>query len=90
MRHSRLVPAAIPSTTYLVQHQPHSEGIVQAVLDVQAEVLVLLARPRSFLDSIFGWGVAAQMAHISPVPLLLLTTQTKLRRAQRTACIANK
>ena len=73
-----------------MQHQPRSEGIVQAAFVIQAEVLVLLARPRSFLDSIFGWGVVAQMAHISPVPLLLLTTQTKLGRAQRTACITNK
>ena len=59
MRHSRLVPAAIPSTTYLVQHQPRSKDILQAALDGQAEVLVLLARPRSFLDSMFEWGVAA-------------------------------
>ena len=90
VRHSGLVPTATPSTTYLVQHQPRSEGIVQTALDVPAEVLVLLARPRSILDSMFGWDVAAQMAHISPVPLLLLTTQTKLGRAQRTACITNK
>ena len=73
-----------------MQHQPRNEDIVQAALDGQAEVLVLLARPRSILDSMFGWDVAAQMAHISPVPLLLLTTQTKLGRAQRTACITNK
>ena len=73
-----------------MQHEPRSEGIVQAALDVQAKVLVLLARPRSSLDSMFGWGVAAQLARISPVPLLLLTTQAKLGRAQRTACITNK
>ena len=90
MRHNGLVPAATPSTTYLVQHQPRSKDIVQTALDVPVEVLVLLARPRSILDSMFGWGVVGQMAHISPVPLLLLTTQTKLGRAQRTACITNK
>ena len=61
-----------------MQHQPRNEDIVQAALDGQAEVLALLARPRSFLDSMFGCGVAAQVARISPVPLLLLTTQTKL------------
>ena len=61
-----------------MQQQPRSEGIVQAALDGQAEVLALLAHPRSFLDSMFGWGVAAQVARISPVPLLLLTIQAKL------------
>jgi len=83
------MPAAIPNTTYLVQHQPRSDGIVLAALDVQAEVLVLLAGPRSFLDSMFGWGMAAQVARISPVPmpvpLLLLTTLAKLATQPRTS-----
>ena len=78
VRRSGMVPAGARCTTYQVQHQPRSEGIVQAALDVQAEVLVLLARPRSFLGSMFGWGVAAQVARASPVPLLLLTTQAQL------------
>ena len=84
VRRSGLVPAAGLCTTYLVRNEPRSQGIVQAALDVQAEMLVLLARPRSFLSSMFGWGVAAQVARISLVPLLLLTTQSRLATQPKT------
>ena len=73
VRRSGLLPAA-PCTTYEVRRQPRSAGLVQAAADVQADVLVLMVRPRSLLASVFGRGVAAHVAHACPVPQLLLPT----------------
>ncbi|SNC67850.1 Universal stress protein family protein [Hymenobacter gelipurpurascens] len=72
VRHSGLLPS--PPRTYQVRYQPRSAGIVQAAQDVQAELLVMPVRPRTFLSSIFGCGVAAEVVRASPIPVLLLPT----------------
>jgi nucleotide-binding universal stress UspA family protein len=74
VRHSTILPPSAPSTTYQIRYQPVSRGIVQATLDVQADLLVLMARPRTLLASIFGWGMAAEVVRACPVPVLLLPT----------------
>ena len=71
--HTGLLPA-VRYTTYEVQHQPRSAGIVQAALDLQADLVVLFARPRTFVARVFGCGVVAELAHTCPVPMLLLPT----------------
>ena len=73
VRDTGLLPA-VRYTTYEVQHQPRSAGIVQAALDLQADLVVLFARPRTFVASVFGCGVVAELAHTCPVPMLLLPT----------------
>ncbi|GAA4385802.1 universal stress protein [Hymenobacter koreensis] len=69
-----LLPETASCISYEVQQQPRTAGIVQAVHDVQADLLVLMTRPRTFLSSVFGCGVAAHVASASPVPVLLLPT----------------
>jgi nucleotide-binding universal stress UspA family protein len=73
VRQSGLLPAS-HWVTYEVTHESRSAGIVQAALDVQADVLVLLAHPRSVLGSVLGLGVVSEVARRCPVPLLVLPT----------------
>lgn len=74
VRQSGLLPAEVKCTTYQIRSQPRSKGIVQAALDIQADMVVILARPRTLLSSIFNLGVSAEVVRISPVPVLLLPT----------------
>ncbi|TGE23872.1 universal stress protein [Hymenobacter aquaticus] len=74
VHHSGLLPPAAACLPYEARQQPCSAGIVQAVLDVQADLLVLLTRPRSLVSSMFGGGVAAHVVRNCPVPTLLLPT----------------
>ncbi len=71
---SGLLPAQGRCRTYQVQHQPFGAGIVQAALDVQADLLVLPVRPRTLVANVVGCGVAAQVSRTCPVPMLLLPT----------------
>ncbi|MCB2379203.1 universal stress protein [Hymenobacter sp. BT635] len=47
-------------------------GILQAITDTQAEVLILIARPRSFWGQLFHRSVTAQVLRQATVPVLLL------------------
>ncbi|GAB3242347.1 hypothetical protein GCM10027346_38510 [Hymenobacter seoulensis] len=69
---SGLVPPSIHCLPYEVQRQSCSNGIVQAALDIQADLLVLLTRPRSLVSSMVGGGVAAHVVRSCLVPTLLL------------------
>ncbi|ALW86744.1 hypothetical protein AUC43_17660 [Hymenobacter sedentarius] len=72
--HTELLPA-LNYTTYEVKREPPSLGLVQAALDLQADLVILFARPRTFVCSVFNCGVIAHVAHACPVPMLLLPTQ---------------
>ncbi|GAB3825981.1 universal stress protein [Hymenobacter jeollabukensis] len=62
----------ISSSTYQLRHAVCGAGLVQAVGDTQAELLVLVARPRSFLDELFHRSATAEVLPRSPVPVLVL------------------
>ncbi|RAK69994.1 universal stress protein [Hymenobacter edaphi] len=62
----------ISSSTYQLRHAVCGAGLVQAVVDTQADLLVLVARPRSFLDELFHRSATAEVLPRSPVPVLLL------------------
>ncbi|SFP94476.1 universal stress protein [Hymenobacter arizonensis] len=52
-------------------HDP-AAAVLRAVADAQADLLVLIARPRSFLGRLFHRSVTAEVLRGCPVPVLLL------------------
>ena len=55
-----------------VRHRTPSRGILQAGHETQADLLVLVARRRSFLGLLFNRSVSAQVILHSELPVLLL------------------
>jgi nucleotide-binding universal stress UspA family protein len=72
VRTSGLLPPDTPLEIYQESHTSPAAGICQAVADTQADLLVLVARPRSFLGRLFHRSVTAQVLRRSQVPVLLL------------------
>ncbi|WBA43019.1 universal stress protein [Hymenobacter canadensis] len=72
---SALLPPATAPVLYESKLMPPAAGILQALDDVQADLLVLIARPRSFLGRLFHRSVTAQVLRSSPVPVLLLPVE---------------
>ena len=50
-------------------------GVLRAVAEAQADLLILIARPRSFLGSLFHRSVTAQVLRGCSVTLLLLPAE---------------
>ncbi|GAB2955217.1 hypothetical protein GCM10027048_21150 [Hymenobacter coalescens] len=71
-RRGGAVPAGAPGGSYQVRQASRSAGIVQAAADIQADLLVLVARPRSLLRSLFPCRVTGEVMRLSSIPLLLL------------------
>ncbi len=70
------LPLDLPPFAF--QHLTHAdpvEGILQVVADGQFEMVVLIARPRSFLSELFHCSVTARVLLHSPVPVLVLPAQ---------------
>jgi nucleotide-binding universal stress UspA family protein len=65
----------VNNSLYEVRDEAPAEGILHAVADTQAELVVMLARPHSFLGSLFHRSVTARVMDQSPVPVLLLPTE---------------
>ena len=76
VRTSGLLPRSAPLELYEHRHFSAVTGIVQALEDTHADLLVLIARPRSFLGRLFHSSVTAQVLRLSPVPVLLLPAAT--------------
>lgn len=66
-----LPPNTLPEF-YGMSQLAAGNGVVQAITDTHADLVVLLARPRGFLNRRFHRSVTAQVLHYSPVPVLLL------------------
>lgn len=75
VRLSELLAADTPLELYQESHVTPAAGILQAVEDVQADLLVLVARPRNFLGRLFRRGVTAQVLRHCRVPVLLLPAE---------------
>ncbi len=56
------------------QYDDYESGVLAAVQDTQAELVVVLARPRSYLSALFHRSVTAQLLKRCPVPVLVLPT----------------
>lgn len=75
VRLSGLLPPATAPVLYESKRMPAATGILQALEDVQADLLVLIARPRSFVGRLFHRSVTAQVLRGSRVPVLLLPAE---------------
>ena len=69
----------VPPDAPLRLHQEFDEtaaaGILQAQADTQADLIILIARPRSFLGRRFHHSVTADVLGRSPVPVLLIPAE---------------
>ena len=72
MRASKLLAPATPLKLYEVADSTPAAGILQALADTRADMLVLLTRPRSFLGELFHRSVTAAVLRHTRVPVLLL------------------
>ena len=54
------------------EHDNYAEGVLLAVEDTQADLVVVLARQRSYLGELFHRSVTAQLLERCPVPVLVL------------------
>ena len=75
VRASGLLPAATPLELYKAADTYPAPGVLQAVADTQADLLVLIARPRSFLGGLFHRSVTASVLRHCAVPVLLLPAE---------------
>ncbi len=72
VRASKLLPPGTPLALYEACDQAPAAGVRQAAADTQADMLVLVARPRSFWGELFHRSVTAEVLRHSRVPVLLL------------------
>ena len=77
VRTSGLLLRSAPLELYEHRHFSAVTGIIQALEDTHADLLVLIARPRSFLGRLFHSSVTAQVLRLSSVPVLLLPATAK-------------
>ena len=75
VRASGLLPADAPLWLYPEPHETPAAGVLQAVADTHADVVVLIARPRSFLGRLFHRSVTAAVLRHCPVPVLLVPVE---------------
>ena len=81
LRLSGLLPATQPLELYEEAHVRPAAGVLQAIIDTQADMLVLIARPRSFLGRLFHESVTAEVLRHSMVPVLLLPARSPAQPA---------
>ena len=75
VRASGLVPPTASLQLHQVPELTAVEGILQAIADTQADLVVLIARPRSFLGRRFHHSVTADVLRRSSVPVLLVPAE---------------
>jgi nucleotide-binding universal stress UspA family protein len=75
VRQSALLPPDTAPVLYESKLMPAAAGILQALDDLQADLLVLIARPRSFLGRLFHHSVVAQVLRHTQRPVLLLPVE---------------
>ncbi|OGX88859.1 hypothetical protein BEN48_07860 [Hymenobacter glacialis] len=67
-----LLPQDAPGALYDDDDHDPAAVVLRAVAEEQPDLLILIARPRSFLGRLFHRSVTAQVLHGCPVPVLLL------------------
>lgn len=75
LRMSGLLPPTTPLELYEEHNLPPAAGILQALDETRADLLVLIARPRSFLGRLFHRSITAKVLRHSRVPVLLLPVE---------------
>jgi nucleotide-binding universal stress UspA family protein len=61
-----------PVETHIIKHDSAVEGILRAAKPEMYDLLVLIARQRSFMSSLFHRSVTAQVLLRSELPVLVL------------------
>ncbi|MFD1469515.1 universal stress protein [Hymenobacter caeli] len=74
VRRTRLFGPLTSRSLHEVRDASPADGILLMASELQAQLLVLLARPHSFLGGLFHRSVTAQVLRHSPVPVLVLPT----------------
>ena len=72
VRHSDVAPVASNAEVHLVYHPDAAAGIMQGASELQADLLIVIARRHSLLGSLFHRSVTAQVISESPIPVLVL------------------
>jgi nucleotide-binding universal stress UspA family protein len=62
------------NSLYEICEEAPADGILHTVSELHAQLLVVLARPHTFLGGLFHRSVTAQILRRSPVPVLVLPT----------------
>ncbi|MBC6605893.1 universal stress protein [Hymenobacter sp. BT188] len=62
------------NSLYEVCEEAPADGILHAAAELQAQLIVMLARPHTFLGGLFHHSVTADILRRSPVPVLVLPT----------------
>lgn len=62
------------TSLYELREEAPADGILHAASELQAQLVVLLARPHTFVGGLFHRSVTAQVLRRSPVPVLVLPT----------------
>ena len=75
VRASGLLPVDTPLWLYQESHEKPSAGVLQAIDDTHADMVLLVARPRTFLGGLFHHSVTAQVLRHSRVPVLLVPVE---------------
>ncbi|SDY47810.1 universal stress protein [Hymenobacter psychrophilus] len=75
LRESGLLDKQTALALYESQEVLPTAGILQALHDTRADLLVLIVRPRSFLSRLFHHSVTARVLRNCPVPVLLLPAE---------------
>jgi len=70
----KLLPQAAAGALYDDADHDPAAAVLRAVAEEQADLLILIARPRSFLGRLFHRSVTARVLRGCPVPVLLLPT----------------
>ncbi|WP_167852034.1 universal stress protein [Hymenobacter elongatus] len=61
------------------EHDSYAEGVLAAVADTKADLVVVLARQRSYFGELFHRSVTAQLLERCPVPVLVLPVWCRKR-----------
>lgn len=64
------------NSLYEVREEATAAGILHAADELDAQLLVVLARPHTFVGGLFHRSVTAQLLRRSPVPVLVLPTSS--------------
>ncbi|MDO7852518.1 universal stress protein [Hymenobacter convexus] len=84
VRTSGLLPEATPVPTVEGFYATQTEqGLLHAIASTEADWLVLLARPRRFLDQLLHHSITRRMLRWSPVPVLVVPSRAARSRAPR-------
>lgn len=60
------------------EHNNYAEGVLAAVQDLRADLVVVLARQRSYVGELFHRSVTAQLLTRCPVPVLVLPVAAEM------------